>query len=133
MYRVQNPSGSRPSNTRENPDKSYQVFWNVKDFDAKGDGSTLAIKYVTLKRLNLFEFFAHTRYSKAMSYSGRHGSGETSRNPSTYVSHLLWLWLFTQPDLFCKVSLGDVSCKFPHSRPCCYRYAIPLPTYFKLI
>ena len=36
------------------PDKSYQVFWNVKDFGARGDGSTLAIKYVTLKRLNLF-------------------------------------------------------------------------------
>ena len=93
MYRIQNPSGSRPSDTGENPDKSYQVFWNVKDFGAKGDGSTLAIKYVILKRLNLFEFFAHTRYSKAMSYGGRYGSGATSRNPSTYVSHLLWLWL----------------------------------------
>ena len=34
--------------------KSYQVFWNVNDFGAKGGGSTLAIKCVTLKRLNLF-------------------------------------------------------------------------------
>ena len=57
MYRIQSSSGSRPSNTRANPDKSFQVFWNVKDFGTMGDGlidDALMIKCVTLKRLNLF-------------------------------------------------------------------------------
>ena len=57
MYRIQSSSGSRPSNARANPDESFQVFWNVKDFGAKGDGlidDALTIKCVTLKRLNLF-------------------------------------------------------------------------------
>ena len=26
-----------PPNARANPDKSYQVFWNVNDFGTKGD------------------------------------------------------------------------------------------------
>ena len=57
MYCIQSSSGLIPSNTRGNPDKSYQVFWNVNDFGTKGDGlidNALTIKCVTLKRLNLF-------------------------------------------------------------------------------